>query len=162
MNTVLAELTRLLNQQKVLYQEMADLAREKQKILIKGSLEALAALVKKEESLIFQGSKLEEERYRSARKAAALLELPEDAPLREIMEKAPLEYKKPLETVFQELSGLLADLARLNEENTSLIQQSLRFVNFTMEVVSQQSKPVYTPDKDVKTDQISRLLDKKV
>ena len=162
MNTVLAELIRLLNQQKVLYQEMAELAKEKQKVLIKGSLEALAVLVKKEETLIFQGGKLEEERYRSARKAAALLELPEDAPLREIMEKAPPEYKGPLEKVFQELSGLLADLARLNEENTSLIQQSLRFVNFTMEAVSQQSKPVYTPEKDVKTEQISRLLDKKV
>jgi flagellar biosynthesis/type III secretory pathway chaperone len=162
MSTVLAELTRLLNQQKVLYEELLELAKEKQKILVKGSLEALDSLTKKEEALIFQAGKLEEQRYQCGRQVISLLGLKEDVPLSEIKEKAPLEYKKPLETVLQELTGLFQDLTRLNEENTNLIQQSLRFVNFTMEVISQQSKPTYTPDKDVKMEQISRLLDKKV
>lgn len=45
----------------------------------------------------------------------------------------------------------------------SLIQQSLRYINFTVDVISQQSETAtYTSDKTGKSINESRLLDRKV
>ncbi|MFA6691582.1 MAG: hypothetical protein WCR98_06345, partial [Saccharofermentanales bacterium] len=58
--------------------------------------------------------------------------------------------------------ALIRELTQLNQENTSLLQQSLRFVNFTVEAINQQSKPLYNAEQEVKVEQLNNLLDKKV
>ena len=74
----------------------------------------------------------------------------------------PEEEQNKLGQIQESFAGIIKKLADLNQENTSLIQQSLRFINFTVDVLNQQSKPLYNAEKEVKIKQLNNLLDKKV
>lgn len=156
------ELLNILQKQMQIYRQLKELGTQKREYLIKGSLEGLNEVTKQEEVCIFQLGKLEEEREDCFAHLAELGGFEQNWTLREIIPHLPEEEQKELRKVQEDFSVLIRDLEQLNHENTSLLQQSLRFVNFTVDVLSQQSKPVYDEEKEVKVKQLTNLLDKKI
>lgn len=156
------ELIAILQTQLKIYSQLMELGSQKREHLIKGSLEELNDVSKQEEYFIFQLGKLEEKREKCFSNLAKLGGFDQNSSLREIVAQLPQEEQGQLEQIQEDFSALIEDLGQLNQENTSLIQQSLRFVNFSVDVLSQQSKPVYNEENEVNIKQISNLLDKKV
>ena len=150
-----------LEEQKKIHEELLLLGKTKQTELIKGSLEALDLLTKREESLIFHAGRLEEDRQRCAHHMLALCGLDETATLKELILAAPGETRGELERLHHEMSGLLKEMRQLNQENMNLIQQSLTLINQTMDAISQVTSSTYTADKEVRAESVSRLVDKK-
>jgi len=155
-------LVTILEGQKEIYRDLVSLGKTKQVELVKGSIEELDAMTRREEALIFQAGRLEEERYRCTCQLLENNGLNKDTPLREIIDVAPQQIKEKLEQVHGDMVDLLTQMDKLNRENMNLIQQSLDFIQVTIESVSQETQATYTAGHDVKAENLSRLLDKKV
>jgi flagellar biosynthesis/type III secretory pathway chaperone len=162
MESTCQEAIKILEEQKKLYSQLTDLSMHKQQHLIKGNLEALNEVTRQEESLIFQLGKLEEKREACFTLLAELFGFDGNSTLQEILPQLPLGSQGQLKQIQEDFFVLIRELTQLNQENTSLLQQSLRFVNFTVEAINQQSKPLYNAEQEVKAEQLNNLLDKKV
>lgn len=164
MNSKFIELRDHLGNILNLYKELIELSREKQGELVKGNVESLDKLNKKEENLVFQASRMEAERYRCAREMAEVYNLSEDAKLSELIEEAPPKEKEELTILLNELLLVVEEIDKLNQENIALIQQSLKYVNFTIDVLSQNppSGTYGSTEKDNKAGNVSRLVDRRV
>lgn len=160
--TSLTELVSILQEQKKIYDDLLELSRQKQKILIKGDITALETITVQEEGLVLQAGKLEEKREQCLGTLAEAYGWAREMTLADFLPLVSTEERIELEKIHEDFSMCLNDLRRLNHENTELLEQSLQFVNFTVDVLSQQSKPVYNADQEVKVENLKNFLDKKV
>ncbi len=156
------ELISILQEQKKIYEDLLDLSRQKQKILIKGDISALEGITAQEEVLVFQTGKLEEKREQCLSSLAEAYGWVQEKTLADFLPLVSTEKRVELEKIHEDFSMCLNDLRRLNHENTELLEQSLQFVNFTVDVLSRQSKPVYNAAQEVKVENLKNFLDKKV
>lgn len=162
MEQVFENLAALLERQKDIYEEIFSLAKLKQTELVKGSLEVLDNLNKQEEMLVIRAGRLEEERFKCTNDLIALCGLDEKASLQELLEKAPPEIKIALAALQKALTELLEQLDKINGENMDLIKQSLRFIHFSLEAVTQETQTTYTAHRAIKVENLTKLLDRKV
>ncbi|MGI6587819.1 MAG: flagellar protein FlgN [Peptococcia bacterium] len=156
------ELIKILEEQRENYRQLMDLSVQKHQYLINGDLDELNELTMQEETLIFQLGKLEGKREKCFSLLAELGGFDENFTLQEVLPQLPQNSQEQLRQIQKDFSVLIQDLAKLNEENMLLLEQSLRFVNFTVESISQQSKPLYNAENKVKVEQLNNILDKKV
>jgi len=165
MEPAFQELVDRLEGIQAIYRQMLELAGRKQKELVKGNLEQIDALTKEEENLIYKAGRLEDERYEYAGRLISHFQLKEDATLKELIEIAPPETKAKLHALQESMGQVIAQMDKLNQENIALIQQSLRFINFTVDMLSKPDDPAtYSAgkEKSAKQDNISRILDRKI
>lgn len=162
MESAYEELLSLLQEQKMIYHELVDLSHQKQKLLIEGDLTSLELITRQEEVLIYQAGKLEEKREKCVVQLAENCQFDTNVTLKELLPKVPEKIRFELEKIYDDFSILLSELDKYNRENTNLIQQSLRFVNFSVDIISQQTKPIYNLDKEVNVERLTNLVDKKV
>ena len=156
------KLIELITEQKLGYQNLKELSSQKRQALIAGDLEKLASLTEKEEALILKLGKLENQRQECFLELAAKGGFDETATLQEALPFLPAAYQMQLKELQADFAVLIEKLSQLNEENMSLLERSLQFVNFTAEALSEQSKPVYDAEQQIKMEQLRNLLDKKV
>ena len=152
----------LLEEQKVIYEDLLSVSKIKQTELVKGSLLALDSLTRREEALIFQAGRLEDERFRYTNELITANNLEANASIVQVFEAAPTDVKRRMEDIHNQLVAALAELDKINRENISLIQQSLRILNYTIETISQDTKITYSPDEGRAGDKKSLLLDRRV
>lgn len=165
METAFQELCLSLEGLQKLYQQMLVLAGKKQKQLVLGNLKEIENLTKEEESLVFEAGRLENERYQQAKRLTERYQLPQDATLTDFIKVAPQEDKVRLQELQENVNKLVQEIDKVNQENILLIEQSLKFINFTVDVLT-KPEDVDTYDSDLgknpKQDNISRILDKKI
>lgn len=162
MKSAYEELLTLLQNQKNVYSELVDLSRKKQKPLIEGELTSLEVITRQEQVLIYQIGKLEEKREKCVVYLAEQGGFDTSATLKELLPQVPEKLRPALKKTYEDLAVLLSELEKFNRENTDLIQQSLRFINFSVDIISGQTKPLYNPDKEVNVERLANLIDKKV
>jgi flagellar biosynthesis/type III secretory pathway chaperone len=162
MKSTCQELSEILTAQMEIYNLLLEIAAQKRGHLIKGSLEELNEVTKQEELYILQLGKLEEKRENCFSQLADQGGWDRNCSLQEVIPQLPEEEQNKLVQIQEGFAAIIEKLADLNQENTSLIQQSLRFINFTVDVLNEQSKPLYNAEREVKIKQLNNLLDKKV
>lgn len=162
MEKVFNNLAALLEGQKEIYEELLSLAKLKQIELVKGSIEILNNLNKQEEMLVFRVGRLEEERFKCTNDLIDTYGLDKDVALHDLIDTAPAEIKGILETLQKSMTDLLKQLEKINNENMDLIKQSLRFIHFSFETLTQETQTTYTADRAIKVENLTKLLDKKV
>ena len=163
MEPILKEMLQLLEGLKGINGELLELGKKKQRELINGSLEAIETLTRQEQALIIQAGRLEKERSLCAGRLISQYNLKDDATLLDVITIGTPQEQREMELLFEDLTQIIGELDKTNQENMSLIQQSLRYINFTVDVISQQSeRTTYAGDKSAKSIRESRLLDKKV
>lgn len=120
-----------------------ELAIEKTGIIKKGDMPALDQLLKKETLLIKQLKKLEQDRlfvvneYLSNKGMAK-----EDVTMDELIESATLEEQDVLQRLQKGLLSEIKMLQEHNELNQQLIQDSLRFVNLSLDLIAPDPEEV--------------------
>jgi len=155
------ELSKILTAQMEIYNQLKELAAQKRQYLIKGNIDELNEVTNQEELHIFQLGKLEEQRENCFSQLIDLGGFDQSCSFKELIPQLPEEEQSKLGQVLEEFTAVIQKLVDINQENTSLIQQSLRFINFTADVLNEQSKPLYNAEKEVKIKQLNNLLDKK-
>jgi len=156
------ELTNILEEQMNIYRHLMDLSVKKQEQLIKGSLDELNEVTKQEEVLIFQLGKLEGKRENCFIQLAELGNFDCKKTLSEVIPLLPVELQEDLEQIEVDFLALLEKLSRTNQENTGLIEQSLDFINYSVDILNQHTKPVYNSEKEIKVEQLNSIFDKKI
>jgi flagellar biosynthesis/type III secretory pathway chaperone len=142
---ILAEIADLVEAQAGVFAGLLDLAKKKREALVEGNLPGLDEIVKGEQALLWQGSRLEEKRYRLQQDLALNLGAdPERMTLGQALEAAGETLEGSGEALRARFQGLqdslgvtLRDLDRLNETNQQLLEQSLSFVNYSIQIFSQ-------------------------
>lgn len=112
------------------------LATEKKEILIAGNIDALARIVQQESELIKTMSKLESERQHLVNNIIQQYDMQQDeVRLSDLLAQIPSSTEKEeLSQLFIELSVILSEIHSLNELNQQLIENSLEFVNYSIDL----------------------------
>ncbi len=109
-----------------LHKSLLELAFKKTGILEAEDVAALTNLLKEEQTHIFAIEKLEIERRR----------ITGDQTLSELLEKWPDREKETLLEISQDLQEVIRQIQQQNELNQELITQSLKFISFSMSLIS--------------------------
>ncbi|MBU9721730.1 MULTISPECIES: flagellar protein FlgN [Bacillaceae] len=135
------ELKTILQTMTALHKKFNDKALEKQEIVKKGDMPGLEKLMKEESVLIQQLRKLESTRHHFVTK---MLEekgiVKEDVTMERIMSFFSEEDQKELGVWQHHLVTEITKLQQQNELNNQLIEESLRFVNISLEAVHPQQQ----------------------
>lgn len=161
MKVALSKLINVLKKQKELYEKLLELGLHKQRDLVEGKIEAVEEATNKEEIMLGQAVSLEEERLQCTMEVAAGYDL-QDGTFLEIIEASPPGERQELKQLYNEMKELIRKMDKLNQENMNLIQQSLRFIDVTMDVITQQRNNTYGNDHEMKSQQLNRIVDKKI
>lgn len=137
----------LLNQTLELYQALLVLSRKKRDILVEARPQELELLTKQEEVLIIEAGKLENMRLTLARELAAAAGLaPSATALSSLIACAGSETARELSGLSDRFEQVTKDLVEINGLNTKLIEQSLDFINYNINILSQSAVgPTYLP-----------------
>ncbi|HWR41470.1 MAG TPA: flagellar protein FlgN [Patescibacteria group bacterium] len=127
------------------YQETLQLGKIKKEALVAYRVAELEELTKKEESLILQISRLEGQRAAIVRQIAAFYQLEGDAISLEAVRKlADPEVEQQMLKLQEDFVQVLSELAQINKVNAALIEQGLFFINYNLNIMTQNSvEPAY-------------------
>ncbi len=165
MDNLFQELGNTLEKIQGVFQELLRITMEKQKQLVLGNIQEIERLTHEEEGLVFSAGSLENERYKLARQLINDFQLQEGATLTDIIQVAPEAEKSRLQLLQEDMRKLADKIDKVNQENILLIEQSLKFINFTVDVLTgPEGLDTYDTelDKGSKRENISRILDKKI
>lgn len=145
MNQLWEKLDTVLTEMLDTYKALLALSKQKREMLVKVQVQEVEALTKKEEALILQIGKLEGLREQVVADIAAVSQLPPET-LNLSRIRAMVDEKQANRFVWidKEFDSVLQELSALNQLNTELIQQSLGFINYNLNVLTQsQVGPTY-------------------
>ena len=158
------ELIALLSEIVALYRVILDISHSKKKALVAAQIEELDALTKREEGIILRIGKIESDREKLIIELAGLYTLsPQELTLKKAGELAGGEIAEKLQKVETELSDLVNKLAPINKTNTELIQQSLNYVNYNLNLLTQgQASPNYAAKGQGESQRPRTVIDAKI
>lgn len=121
----LDQLTNLLRSQVELHERLLTLENAKTKVLIKGDIGILDQLMKEEQPLMMECSNLEFHRQ-NLQETMGL----GGKTLREIAEEQDAIERLSIQLIFDELSGLLEKLKKVNQLNMTILSSRLQTIQF--------------------------------
>ncbi len=149
MASLIDELIDTLNREDEEYNRLIALSREKTPIIVKGDLEGLAAVTDKEQAVVSVIQKLEKDRMSSMKDIAEVTNRTEEdlklTDLIELMKGRPEEQKK-LREVHDRLQQTMKTMTSVNEQNKTLLQNSLDMVQFEMQLLQSMRQAPETAD----------------
>ncbi len=132
---IIYELIDILNYQKECFDGLYTLAQYKEQAIIQKDLELITEIVKKEEEFIGRVNNLDKKRESMLKDIAIVIRInPNKIKLSDIIEKIGKDNEAAvsLSLLREELIDKTEKLKQQNEMNSLLINQSLEFVNFTI------------------------------
>lgn len=137
----------ILGEQVAAYRTLNEIALAKQKALVDGRIDDLMEVMQREEVEVARLQTLEDARYQQQIAMGEAVGLvPDDVTvtrLIEILSRQGGTLASSLRQRQEELLGVMAEVSRLNELNGRLIQQSLAFVNFSLDLLLEPDTATY-------------------
>lgn len=154
-------LIKILKEQLEEYKVLLDIANKKQKALIKNDIDGLDRINKEEHELIVGITRLEKKRLEIIGEIGKKIgSNVETLTLKELEKTAPAPFQGELNAIAAEFAQVIEDLNKINQENSGLIEQALKIVNFTIDTITNSEREVVYPSKEGKnTSQVSRIFD---
>lgn len=129
-------LIEVLNNEAALYKGILKIAKNKTDVIIGGKVSELENIVKLEQYIILQLSKLEEEREELVDKLSVQLSVDaSDITLSSLEKLLPKEQAERLESCHKMLPEIVRDLDQANVLNSKLIKNSLDYIDFSINVL---------------------------
>jgi flagellar biosynthesis/type III secretory pathway chaperone len=154
----------ILQKQTDFYRQLLSLANEKKPVLIKGNIIRLEAITKEEESLIIKVGRLEEQRQALHKALAGHFAVaPEELSISELISRVNEPSKTKLTKIFAEINVIIGQIVEVNHTNNELINSSLEFVNFSLNLLTSHSTtPSYKEDEQQKKQSTAKIFDRSV
>lgn len=127
------------------HNQLLELARQKQDVLIKGDVQTLSTLTKEESRLVRKMGKLENERQACAQELASRhgLQDGEDITLDRLLDHLPAgEEKDRVLELARHLRDVIQSLKAQNELNMRLTQDALAMVDYSLELLTGRDEDV--------------------
>ena len=140
------DLIEILDQQKECYEGLLTLARYKTDSIVDREMEILEEVLKREQEFMGRSARLEKNREAILKDISSVLNTNlKDLTISKLitmLEKTPDEQEK-LRQIREDLLGIVEELKNHNRTNEGLLQQSMEFINFTLNAL--QSRNTYSP-----------------
>jgi flagellar biosynthesis/type III secretory pathway chaperone len=148
------------------YKDLLELSNKKKSIVIEGKVSELDKIVRVEQNMIFDLGQLEKVREQELQKLCTTLQLEGRTNVVELAKHLPEHLSEQLKTLQKELSVTITDLQNANNINGELIQQSLDYIEYSINMIT-SAGPVNSLYEDLKgsnkrTENKKRLFDTKV
>jgi len=119
------------------YKDLLEFSKSKKNVIIEGKVSELDKMVKLEQGMIWNIGQLEKQREQEVSKLCSVLGIKgEQLTISELSEALQPEHKKELQKVQEELSKLLAELKTVNDLNGQLLEQSLEYIDYSINLIS--------------------------
>jgi hypothetical protein len=131
------ELIKVLDQEAKVYDDILKISKNKTNIIVEGKVAELENLVKIEQSLVFQMSRIETMRENLVDKISAQLNLKSgEVTISELLKHIKGSEADKLKECQTNMTKALNDLKQTNDVNSKLIKNSLDFINFSINLIS--------------------------
>lgn len=131
------ELLGILDNELNIYKEMLELSKQKTQIIVEGKVTELDKIVKVEQALVIQISKIEKKReaiFESASHEGGINK--NNWNITELKKISTPEQGTRLEKYKESMSKMIPELTRVNQMNSKLITNSLDFIEFSLNLLS--------------------------
>lgn len=138
MNQVLDQLLQILNYQLELYSTLLQLAREEQKILVENRSKDLEPVLEQEDQIIFNIEEVDKTRRVMFQRVASMLGIERDAvTLQKLIGRVVEPYSTEFSNKYNQLAETIDDLNNVNQLNSQLINNSLDYTRYVMDLITQ-------------------------
>lgn len=123
-------------------EQLVNLSQRKKDVLIQGNIDSLSKLIQEESKLVRLLGKLEEERISRMKEYLASKGIhTEELTLTQLLEIIPSKVDQiQIQELADKLQQSIQQLQQHNQLNSKLIQDSLNYVNDSIELMTDQSK----------------------
>lgn len=136
MENLIKDLKEILLQELNLYKHMLELSIDKTDIITSGQVRELDKITQKEQALILKAGKLEDIREDIVSKIQEKLNLNKISNLSKLTDYLNEEQKKEVEDIKKQLIDVLNRLKERNSLNSTLIKDSLEYINLNVNLLT--------------------------
>lgn len=149
-----------LRNQHDIYRELLSLALAKQPVLVKGDVPNLERITKREELLLVQVGRLEEQRQSLHHALADHFALSvQELTFTELLKRLGENEKGVFGSLFNEITKILKKLAEVNDSNTELVKNSLDYINFSVNLLTNNSTSPNYKEEQEKNQSLAKIFD---
>lgn len=142
MEQLLSQLEEILENEATLYSQILSIGNQKTDIIIKGKVNELSALVEQEQEIVAKLTKLELSRNTISSLLHKELNLSNtEITLTELISHVKGKHASSLMAKKDRLLDTLNSVKKINDENGKLIDNSLEFIDFSINVLSNAADP---------------------
>ena len=137
MQTNTEKLFGVLKQQISIYESILNLSKKKTDVIVAGKVAELENFVKMEQAIVMRVGKLEQQREEIATQLAQSLGINHSSfTIMQIAGRLDKQQQDKLKEYQQKLSNILESLKEVNNLNSKLIQKSLEYIEFSMNIMT--------------------------
>lgn len=125
-----------LTKENEMYSNVLELAKQKTKVIIKGDIKALENITKKEQQFIMTMGTFERVRRSILTNIAEELNIQETSTISELLLFLDENIVDDIDNLRNELLNTISELKDANESNEKLLNQSLQYINFNLEMLT--------------------------
>jgi len=156
----------ILKKEHSYYKDLLELSNKKKSIVIESKLPELDKIVKIEQNMIFDLGQLEKEREKELVQLCSMLQLDVKTNITELAKHLPQHFAEQLKVLQKALGTTISELQNVNNVNGQLIQQSLDYIEYSVNMIT-SAGPANSLYEDLKPtkqgmDNKKRLFDTKV
>lgn len=134
---LISKLTDVLQKECEIYQDLLKIAGNKTDILIQGKVDELRTMTEVEQTLVMKVGKLEITRGELTEQIATQMGVEDkDITISEIIKHISGDAKKELKACTQEIVKVIKQLNDISQSNQQLINQSLDYINLSINLIS--------------------------
>lgn len=155
-----------LEAEKTIYEKLLSLSLEKKDLIIEGKVNELNNIVQMEGSMILEIGKIEDEREKAVEELAKELKLSrENITVTYICDVLKDNRCIQIREVAKAIANILGQFKEVNDINGKLIKQSLEYINFSINLITDSIQPhngIYEANADEDKEKKVSLFDAKV
>lgn len=126
----------ILKKEHSYYKDLLELSNKKKSIVVEGKVAELDKIVRVEQNMIFDLGQLEKQREKELQSLCQALKLDGRATITELSKLLPEHLAKQLGEVQNDMKETIANLQNVNNVNGELIQQSLEYIEYTVNMIT--------------------------
>jgi flagellar biosynthesis/type III secretory pathway chaperone len=159
------KLTAVLEKMLIVYQVIFELSLKKREVLVQRNVSGLETIMKQEENLCFEVTRLDKIRKSIIQELAAIYGITDTKiALSQLVQMADQDEIGNFKNVEQELASIIFKISEVNNVNKELVELGLLIVNYSLNLLAQSSVgPTYHPNEKASLVSPSKaLFDSKV
>ncbi|EIW20906.1 MULTISPECIES: flagellar protein FlgN [Pelosinus] len=142
-------LTAVLEKMLIVYQAILELSLQKREVLVQSNVPGLETIMKQEENVCFEVTRLDKIRKSIIKELAAIYGITDPKiTLSHLAQVADQDEIGNVKNVEQELTTIILKISEVNNVNKQLVEQGLLIVNYSLNLLAQSTVgPTYHPNE---------------
>ncbi len=131
------KLIEILEKESGLYRDILELSRHKTSTIVEGKVSELEQITRVEQKILLNVGGLEQQREEAVKQLASHMKMQADQlNLGLVVEEAQENLKDKFISLKDEIASILNELKEVNDLNSHLIEKSLEYIDFSMNLIT--------------------------